>query len=345
MRRIAVWVYDGILASAALGPIDVFRVANAVWAFQNRNQNETSPLFEWRIESPDGQPVHTASGQTMHVDGPIDASNVADAIIVLGPFVGGGSAPFISTLERLQTLLQPMIEALRQQHGRGALITSACSGSFVLAETGLLDGRRATTHWSLADTFRQRYPKVDLRANEIMTEDDRILCSGAITSYFNLALRLVEIFTGGSLAAATAKTLLIDTSRISQASYKTLTVQDQQTHSDPLVARAQDWMEKHLQEHFRLADLASYLAASERTVNRRFKLALGETPLGHLQSLRIDLAKRLLETSDLTIEAISERIGYGDLSAFRRLFKRETSLSPRAYQQRFSRRLRASLRH
>lgn len=331
-------MYDGILASAATGPIDVFTVANAVWTLQNRGKGETSPLFEWRVESPDGEPVRTASGQTMNVDGPINARTTADAIMVLGPYVGGGTARFISKIEVLQPLLQPLMTALRRQYERGALITSVCSGSFVLAETGLLDGRMATTHWSLAEAFQQRYPQVDLRANEVVTEQNRILCSGAVTSYFNLALRLVEKFAGASLAVATAKMLLIDTNRISQASYKTLTVQDQQSHSDRLVARAQIWMEKHLQESFRLADLASYLAVSERTLNRRFKLAIGETPLSHLQSLRIELAKRLLETTGLNIEAISERVGYGDLSTFRRLFKRETALSPREYQQRFARR-------
>lgn len=338
MRHIKIWVYDGILASGVAGPIDVFMVANAIWAYQNHGKGETAPLFEWRVESPDGEPVRTASGQTMNVEGPISARASADAVMVLGPFVGTGAAHFVRKFEVLQPLLQPVKTALRSQHERGALLASVCSGSFVLAESGLLDGRMATTHWGLAEAFQQRYPRVDLRANEVITEHSRILCSGAVTSYLNLALRLVEKFAGASLAASTGKALLIDTNRISQASYKTLTVQDQQPHSDPLVARAQLWIEKHLQEYFRLADLASHLAVSERTVNRRFKLAIGETPLGHLQSLRIELAKRLFETTKLSVDAVSERVGYVDLSTFRRLFKRETGLSPREYQQRFARR-------
>lgn len=341
MRHIRVWAYDGILASSAVGPVDVFTVANAVWAHQNLDAGETEPLFEWRVESPHGKPVRTASGQIMDVDGPINARTAADAVIVLGPFVGGGTTRFLGKLEALQPILQPLLRALRRQYERGALLASACAGSFVLAESGLLDGRMATTHWGLAEAFRQRYPQVDLHANEVITEQNRLLCSGAVTSYFNLALRLVEKFAGASLAASTAKLLLIDTNRISQASYKTLTVQNQQPHSDQLVARAQRWMEKHLHESFRLADLASYLAVSERTVNRRFKLATDETPLGYLQSLRIDIAKRLLETTRLNVGVISERVGYGDLSTFRRLFKREAGLSPREYQQRFSRRKRA----
>lgn len=340
MRHIRLWVYDGILASGVAGPIDVFLVANALWAHDKRFEDKAEALFEWRIESPDGKPVRTASGQITNVDGAISARTTADAVIVFGPFVGGGTTRFLKKFELLQPILQPLFPALRRQHERGALVASVCAGAFVLAEAGLLDGRTATTHWALADTFRQRYPKIDLHASEVITEQDRILCSGAVTSYFNLALQLVEKFAGASLAAETARTLLIDMNRISQASYKTLIVQDQQQHSDQLIARAQRWMEKHLQESFRLVDLADYLAVSERTVNRRFKLATGTTPLSHLQSLRIDIAKRMLETTKLPVSVISERVGYNDLSTFRRLFKYETGLSPRDYQQRFSRRQR-----
>lgn len=340
MRHIKLWVYDGIMASGVAGPIDVFTTANALWAHDRFAADKASPLFEWRIESPDGKPVQTASGQVLRVDGAISARSAADAVMVYGPFTGGGPARFLQKHESLLPVLQPVLAALRRQHERGALVASVCAGAFVLAESGLLDGRIATTHWELEDAFQQRYPQIDLDAREVITEQDRLLCSGAATSYFNVALRLVEIFAGASLASTAARMLLIDTNRISQASYKTLTVQDQQAHSDQLIARAQRWMEKHLQESFLLSSLASHLAVSERTVNRRFKQATGETPLGYLQSLRIDVAKHLLETTRLPVSAISERIGYGDLSTFRRLFKRETGLSPREYQQRFARRIR-----
>jgi len=340
MRHIRLWVIDGIMASGVTGPIDVFTAANALWAHDRLANGEFEPLFDWRIESPDGKPVRTASGQVLYADGPINSRTKADAVIVFGPFTGGGPARFIKEFESLRPALEPLLAALRRQHERGVLVASICAGSFVLAESGLLNGRIATTHWELADAFRQRYPQIDLDASEVITEQDRLLCSGAATSYFNLALRLVEKFAGASLAATTARMLLIDSNRISQASYKMLTVQDQQPHSDDLIARAQRWLEKHLQEAFLLANLAGYLAVSERTVSRRFKLATGETPLGYLQALRIDAAKRMLETTSLHVSVISERVGYGDLSTFRRLFKRQTGVSPRDYQQRFARRKR-----
>jgi transcriptional regulator GlxA family with amidase domain len=146
----------------------------------------------------------------------------------------------------------------------------------------------------------------------------------------------VEKFAGANLAAATGKMMLIDSNRVSQSSYATMP--DEPQHSDAMVARAQRWMEKSLSRGFSLTELARHLAVSERTLNRRFKEAVGEAPLHYLQSLRVDVAKRLLETRGLKVDAVSERVGYADLSTFRRLFKRETGLSPRDYQRRFSRR-------
>jgi transcriptional regulator GlxA family with amidase domain len=289
-----------------------------------------APVLQWQVESMDGRPVQTASGQIVRVDGAINARAIADAIVVPGPFVASIEG-FISRPD----VLRPLYAALRRQHERGALLASYCTGSFILAEAGLLDKRAATTHWAQAETFARRYPGVDLRISEILTEQNRILCSGAVTTSLNLAIRLVEKFAGAEIAAATAKMMLIDTNRVSQSSYASL---PEARHSDELVARAQRHMEKSLQHGFNLTRLAHHLAVSERTLNRRFRLALGKAPLHYLQSLRVDVAKQLLEERGLKVDAVGERVGYRDLSTFRRLFKRETGLSPREYQRRFVRR-------
>lgn len=330
MTMIRIWVYNGILASGVSGPVDVFTAANRLAAKNPADRRGPFQPIAWRVESLDGQPVHTASGQTVAVDGKIDARERADAILVTAPFVAD-MEEFVARREPLQALSS----ALRRQHKAGAVVASYCTGSYLLAEAGLLNGRIATTHWAKATDFARRYPGVELRANEVLTEQDGVLCTGAVTSFLNLALRLVEMFVGAQLAAMTAKALLIDTNRISQASYATLL--DEHGHTDRLVARAQRRMEATLQQGMRLSELAAHLAVSERTLNRRFKQAVGDAPLEYLQTLRVEVAKRLLESGHTSLEAVSLRVGYGDLSTFRQLFKRKTGLSPREYQRRFAR--------
>jgi transcriptional regulator GlxA family with amidase domain len=330
MKLIRIWVYDGILASGVSGPIDVFAAANRIAAKNPADRRHPFQPIRWRVESLDGKPVHTASGQTVAVEGRIDSRGRADAVLVTAPFVAD-MEEFVSRRDQLHALSS----ALRRQHAAGAVIASYCTGSYLLAEAGLLDGRIATTHWDKAADFARRYPKVELRASEVLTEQDRVLCTGAVTSFLNLALRLVEMFGDARLSTTTAKTLLIDTNRVSQASYATLL--DEHGHSDRLVARAQRFMEATLQHGFRLSELAAHLAVSERTLNRRFNQAVGDSPLEYLQSLRVEVAKRLLEVGHTSLEAVSQRVGYGDLSTFRELFKRKTGLTPREYQRRFVR--------
>jgi len=328
MITIRIWVYDGILASGVAGPIDVFSAANHLSA--GAGKSAALPLFEWRVESLDGQPVKAASGQSIAVDGKINPRKRADAILLTAPFVSNMDE-FIGRTEQLNALCS----ALQRQRKAGAVLAAYCTANYLLAEAGLLDGRVATTHWAKANDFARRYPRVELRAWEVLTEQDGILSGGSVTSYLNLAIRLVETFAGDTLAAMTAKLLLIDMCRTSQASYAKLL--DDHGHADPLVARAQQRMEATLEHGFVLSELAAWLAVSERTLNRRFKQAVGLAPLAYLQNLRIEVAKQLLESRPIGLEVVSQRVGYTDASTFRQLFRRKTGLSPSDYQLRFSR--------
>ncbi|WP_226816633.1 DJ-1/PfpI family protein [Burkholderia cepacia] len=168
MPLIRIWAVDHALASGIAAPTDIFTAANHL-APSLRNGRPQAP-FRWRIESIDGKPVRTASGQAAAVDGTIDGHGTADAIWL--------TAPFVADLERLlarPASLAPLFDALRRQHARGTLIATYCTGAFLLAEAGLLDGRVATTHWSKASSFRVRYPDVALRASDVLTEQDGIL--------------------------------------------------------------------------------------------------------------------------------------------------------------------------
>lgn len=331
MPHIRFWVYDGILASGVSAPIDVLITANTLRARAQRRSCE--PLFHWRIESLDGKPVRTASGQMLSVDGLLNARTAADAVVIAAPFVNDVRG----FLQERRNALQPLLSGLQQQRARGAVLGCYCTGSFLFAEAGLLDGRLATTHWSKSREFIQSYPLVRVRASETLTDDDGIICSGAVTSYLNLALKVIEKLAGEDLAVMTARHLLIDTHRPSQFAYATASADHDIDHSDQLVCRAQRWMQENMRHPVRVAELASRLATSERTLARRFRRATGEAPLRYLQAVRIRAAKLLLETEDLSIDAVTEQVGYGDVSAFRELFKRETGLSPREYRRRFGR--------
>lgn len=330
MVTIRIWVYDGIIASGVSGPIDVFSAANHLAARESAPSLAAASRFAWHVESLDGQPVMASSGQTIAVNGKIDARKRADAILL--------TAPFFADMDEFigrRALIVALSSALRHQRKAGAVLASYCTGNYLLAEAGLLDGVVATTHWAKATDFARRYPHVELRAREVLTGGDGILSGGSVTSYLNIAVRLVEMFAGEKLAVKAAKSLLIDMNRVSQASYATLL--DEHGHLDPLVARAQQRMEATLQEGFRLDELAASLAVSERTLNRHFKQAIGLAPLAYLQNLRIEVAKRLLESRPIGLDVISQRVGYADPSTFRQLFKRKTGLSPSEYQSRFAR--------
>lgn len=322
---IRIWVYNGILASGVSAPVDVFTAANHLG-----KDLPAARRLTWRVESIDGRPVRSGSGQMIEVDGKIDGRAGADAILMTAPFVAD-----METFTAHNPLVQIFGSALRQQHQRGALIATYCTGSYLLAEAGLLDGRIATTHWAKAADFARRYPRVALRADQVLTEQEGMLCGGAVTSFLDVALRLVERFAGADLAAATAKALLIDANRLTQAPYASLV--EEHGHGDRLVIRAQRRMEATLRQRFNLPELANHLAVSERTLSRRFKQAVGATPLEYLQSVRIELAKRLLETGGDSFDEVSRRVGYEDAATFRQLFKRRTGVSPREYRQRFAR--------
>jgi len=333
MRRIYVWVFEGCSVAAFMGPIDVLTVANAVWVSLNSKEGKkVKPLFQWRLESPDGRPVRSASGYTVQVDGAIGTGGHADAVLVPALFAND-----LQGLLETTARLKPLAPVLRAEHDRGAVIAGACTASFILADAGLLEGRKATVHWAFATAFRRMYPGVELVPEEMLTEQDGIVCSAG-TAYMRLALRLVEKFAGEGLAAATGERLVIDANRAPRGAPGVPTLHDVLAQRDPLVTRAQRWMQKRLQTSFQLGDLASELGVSERTISRRFSQALGKTPIAYLQTLRIETGKRFLETTKMSVESVAEHVGYGDVNFFRRVFKRQTGLSPREYHHRFARR-------
>ncbi|HEY9120986.1 MAG TPA: helix-turn-helix domain-containing protein, partial [Marinobacter sp.] len=214
-------------------------------------------------------------------------------------------------------------------------VASNCTGAFLLAEAGLLDGRQATTHWGLSNQFRQRFPAVDLQPDKLITVDGHIACAGGGMAWWDLGVYLVERFAGAKVARELAKAFVIDAGRTSQAPYGAL--QARRYHSDVAVLRLQDWLDTNYTRPVTLQSLAALSGLTERTLIRRFKAATGDTPTGYLQILRIEAARQHLENSRAAVEEITRLVGYEDVSSFSRLFRKHTGLAPGVYRARFGR--------
>jgi transcriptional regulator GlxA family with amidase domain len=216
-------------------------------------------------------------------------------------------------------------------------IAASCSGTFLLAATGLLDGLRATTSWWLAHAFQRQYPRVRLEADAMLVDEGQLLTTGAATAVFDLTLRLIAQTAGDAVAQQTARMLNVDAERQSQAPYVSMAMLQQPRSS--VTERADRLINRELHRELPVGELAAALGTSERSLLRRFRQHYGVTPLEHIQHLRVERAKALLESTQLSFEEIVGRCGYSDVSSFRKLFKRATSLTPADYRERF--RLRA----
>lgn len=309
---IAVLAHHGCVASGVSGFSDVFAVANHLLGEQR---------FDVRILSAEGGAVRPFSGPDLAVHGRLADVVTPDAVYVPPSF--GVSGPEASEAAWLQKC-----------HDAGAVACAACAGVFFLAQAGLLDGRDATTHWGLVEDFRIRFPNVRLEAERMLVDGGDYVCAGGLTAYFDLALHLVARFESSELAASCARTLLLDPGRVRQTPYMRLV--GNPNHGDEPIARVERWLADNYATHVEVADLAELAHLGERTFLRRFSKATGRTPKGYLQALRVEHAKRRLETGAESVEEIVQYVGYRDGPAFYRLFRKMTGLTPGEYRRRFA---------
>lgn len=226
-----------------------------------------------------------------------------------------------------------------RQYTNGAEIASFCIGSFFLAATGLLDGRRCTTHWRFANEFRKMFPDAVLLDDKILTEDTRIYTSGGAYSYLNLLLYLIEKNAGREVAVLISKAFMIDIERDSQSPF--IMFRGQKEHEDEQIKKAQEFIETNYQDKITVQQLASMLAVSRRNLERRFKKATANTVVEYIQRVKIEAAKMSLETSRENISEVMYKVGYTDTKAFRTTFKKITGLSPLQYRNKYNRELAA----
>jgi transcriptional regulator GlxA family with amidase domain len=221
-------------------------------------------------------------------------------------------------------------------YAKGALIGSICTGAVVLAETGLLDGEPATSHWSVADLFRRYYPRVQLAADRILVpagRDHRIVTGGGPSSWEDLSLYLIARFRSEAEAVRTAKIFLFGDRSEGQLPY--MAMSKRRHHDDKIIADSQTWIAQNYEAPNPVTRMVQRSGLPERTFKRRFRAATGYTPVDYVQALRIEEAKQLLEATAQPTEEIGRQIGYEDPAFFRRLFKRRTGVTPGRYRQRY----------
>jgi transcriptional regulator GlxA family with amidase domain len=324
MPTAAILTFDDCYASSVGGFADILQIANS---YLRRQDGAGAALFEWQFVSPSGAPAMASNGLSLQTQ-PLKRRQRFDVIFVPSIHYRGH--------REFDRLLEGQSDAcawLAGQWRTGSWVAANCTGTFLLAQTGLLDGRTATTTWWLERQFRAKFPAVDLQLRSVLTEADRLICAGASASYLLQTIRVIERFSGPTVASQCAKSMLIDVSQTSQIPYIPLLTQ--RDHSDSLVRRAQQWLQSNMDKDLRISDLADALAVSDRTLIRRFRSALDQTPLNYLQDLRLESARALLETSALSVEKIATQVGYGDTSSFTRLFRQRIGMSPGSYRSRF----------
>jgi transcriptional regulator GlxA family with amidase domain len=302
--------------------MEVFRHAGSLWNVLTGAR--ATPRFRVTAASVGGRPVLC--------DGPIQITpgasleEVRKTDLIFIPTTG-------LSLEDVVERNAPVVPFLRRWHKRGAAIASVCSGVGLVAATGMLDGHRATTHWGLAERFRQMYPRVHWMPEFMVTEDRGFYCGGGVHAALDLSLYLVEKFCGHDVAMQSAKALLIETPRAWQAGFGIVPLKTD--HSDDVISAAQEWLHENFHRSFPLEAPARRVGMSLRNFVRRFKQATGDSPLTYVQKLRVAAAKRMLESNHRTMQEISDAVGYQDSAYFRQLFQRHTGVSPSAYRKQF----------
>ncbi|MGK9236241.1 helix-turn-helix domain-containing protein [Inquilinus limosus] len=320
-----------IIAVAEIEPWIVVGVHDAFWAvgtLWNRVMGEReNPRFLPEIVAAAPGPLRTGTGVRIEPHRTIDDDARTDIVFV--------SSLLISSGAQFGRDHPDVVDWVRRSYARGAHVVSSCTGSFLLAEAGLLDDREATTHWAFVDMMRAEYPRVRILGDRILvsaTDDHRIVTAGGATSWTDLVLYIVGRFAGAEEARRLAKMSLFDWHHDGQNPYSRLTTRPQS--GDRLVRDCQEWLASHYADADPVAAMIRRSGLSRRGFNRRFRQATGHAPLDYVQRVRIEEAKQILETTDQPVDAIAVEVGYGDPVSFRRLFKRLVHDTPAAYRRR-----------
>ena len=253
-------------------------------------------------------------------------SNISKTDLIIIPAISGDMKVAIKKNEEF-------IPWIAKQHYQGAEVASLCVGAFLLAATGMLNGKECSTHWRFAEQFREMFPEVTLVDDRIVTEQQGLYSSGGATSYWNLLLYLVEKYAGRDMAITASKVYALEIDRKSQSPF--IMFNGQKTHEDEPIKKAQEFIEANIAERISVEDLALKYAIGKRHFERRFKKATNNTPVEYIQRVKIEAAKKQLESGRKNVNEVMYDVGYTDTKAFRTVFKKITGLSPAEYRNRY----------
>ena len=315
VAEIGVLIYPGAQMAAVHGLTDLFAVANRIAGEHQAAQLPLLRVSHWQVEGdqPPARVYDSLPGTESHL-----------LAVLIPPSIGGFSA------SHMPAALAPW---LREQHARGATLGGVCVGSLMLAESGLLDGRSATTHWTSTKAFAERYPKIRLKADTPIVDDGDLITTAGLMAWSELGLRLVDRLLGPGIATATARFLVVEHS--DSASECGSNFAPILSHGDAAILKVQHWLQGTGATDVSLTAMAERAGLEERTFLRRFRAATGLKPTEYCQHLRVGKAREMLEFTNGTIDHIAWTVGYQDPGAFRAIFKKITGLAPSEYRGRF----------
>ena len=320
MKQVIIVVPKGrVNLSSISGSLEILTRANEYW-----RKMGNPPKMEVRLAGLETELQLNAGLFSIH---PIHIREIKNTDLVIIPSL---SYDYEEVLRENREL----IHWIRDQYTHGAEIASICTGAFLLAATGLLEGKTCSTHWNAAHDFRRMFPNIHLHTDKLITADRGIYTNGGAYSFLNLILFLIEKYFDRQVAIRCSKVFQIDIERNLQSPF--FIFQVQKNHGDELIGQAQSFIEENLDEKISFEVLASKLAISRRNFDRRFIKATGNTPVEYLQRVKVEVAKKSLEKGRKSISEVMNEVGYVDDKAFREVFKKITGLSPLEYKARFN---------
>jgi transcriptional regulator GlxA family with amidase domain len=320
MKNIAILVPETAIIEAVADPHYMFNAVNQFLLHSGR-----APLFKVQLIGLTREVKLNGSLFTVHTDKLLKEVDKVDLIFI--PAISGNISEALN-------LNKKMLPWLLKQYENGSEIASLCIGAFLLAATGLLEGKKCSTHWNAANEFRQMFPNVTLVDGSVITEDKGIYTSGGANSYWTLLLHLVEKYTDRETAVLASKYFAVDIDRNSQAAFAMF--QGQKDHKDECIKTAQNYIENNIEDKISVDDLAERVSLGRRSFERRFKQATNNSVLEYIQRVKIEAAKRSFENSRNNINEVMYQVGYTDTKAFRSVFKKMTGLTPVEYRNKYN---------